>query len=84
MSRLEQEIREQPGALARVLADERGQVAALARALDARTVMIAARGSSDNAARYAQYLLGERLYITLSLTAKSALAWQIFAGTLAA
>ena len=34
--------------------------------------------------RFRDYLLGERLYITLSLTAKSALAWQIFAGTLAA
>ncbi|RJN32151.1 heliorhodopsin HeR [Nesterenkonia natronophila] len=32
--------------------------------------------------RFRDYLLGERLYITLSLTAKSALAWQIFGGTL--
>lgn len=29
------------------------------------------------------YLFGERVYILLSLTAKSALAWQVFAGTLA-
>ncbi len=29
------------------------------------------------------YLFGERVYIILSLTAKTALAWQIFAGTLA-
>jgi hypothetical protein len=28
------------------------------------------------------YLFGERVYILLSLTAKSALAWQVFAGTL--
>ena len=28
------------------------------------------------------YLFGERVYMILSLTAKSALAWQIFAGTL--
>lgn len=28
------------------------------------------------------YLFGERMYILLSLTAKSALAWQVFAGTL--
>jgi hypothetical protein len=34
--------------------------------------------------RFRDYLRGERLYILLSLTAKSALAWQIFAGTLAA
>ena len=32
--------------------------------------------------RWANYLTGERTYITLSLIAKSALAWQIFAGTL--
>ena len=32
--------------------------------------------------KWAQYLNGERTYITLSLVAKSALAWQIFAGTL--
>jgi Heliorhodopsin len=29
------------------------------------------------------YLVGERTYVVLSLVAKSALAWQIFAGTLA-
>lgn len=34
--------------------------------------------------RWADYLVGERVYILLSLTAKSALAWQVFAGTLAA
>jgi hypothetical protein len=28
------------------------------------------------------YIFGERMYIVLSLTAKSALAWQVFAGTL--
>ncbi|MCV0402526.1 MAG: heliorhodopsin HeR [Chloroflexi bacterium] len=28
------------------------------------------------------YLFGERVYVLLSLTAKSALAWQVFAGTL--
>ncbi len=33
--------------------------------------------------RWRDYLYGERIYILLSLTAKSALAWQIFAGTLA-
>jgi len=32
--------------------------------------------------KWANYLNGERTYITLSLIAKSALAWQIFAGTL--
>ena len=33
--------------------------------------------------RFRSYLTGETAYIVLSLTAKSALAWQIFAGTLA-
>ena len=33
--------------------------------------------------RWKDYLNGERTYITLSLVAKSALAWQVFAGTLA-
>ena len=33
--------------------------------------------------RWADYLVGERTYITLSFVAKSALAWQIFAGVLA-
>ena len=30
------------------------------------------------------YLYGERAYILLSLISKSALAWQVFAGALAA
>jgi hypothetical protein len=33
--------------------------------------------------RWRDYLAGERTYITLSLVAKTALAWQVFAGTLA-
>ncbi len=32
--------------------------------------------------RWADYLYGERVYMILSLVAKSALAWQVFAGTL--
>jgi phosphopantothenate synthetase len=32
--------------------------------------------------RWRDYLFGETTYIVLSLTAKSALAWQIFANTL--
>ena len=32
--------------------------------------------------RWADYMRGERAYIILSLVAKSALAWQIFSGTL--
>ena len=33
--------------------------------------------------RWRDYLFGERVYIILSLTAKTTLAWLIFAGTLA-
>ena len=33
--------------------------------------------------RWRSYLFGERTYFVLSLVAKSALAWQVFAGTLA-
>ena len=33
--------------------------------------------------RWHEYLVGERTYVTLSLVAKSLLAWQIFASTLA-
>jgi hypothetical protein len=33
--------------------------------------------------RWKDYLFGEAMYILLSLVAKSALAWQVFGGTLA-
>ena len=33
--------------------------------------------------RWGDYLFGERVYIVLSLSAKSVLAWQVFGGTLA-
>ena len=32
--------------------------------------------------RWADYLFGERVYIWLSISAKSVLAWQVFANTL--
>src|SRR6184192_346663 len=61
MSWLETELREQPAALARLL-DQQGaraaEVAAAFRRDDVRYVLIASRGSSSNAARYAQYVLG--------------------------
>jgi hypothetical protein len=34
------------------------------------------------AGKWSEYIRGEKSYITLSLIAKSALAWQIFASTL--
>jgi hypothetical protein len=32
--------------------------------------------------KWKDYLFGEKVYMILSLVAKSALAWQVFAGTL--
>lgn len=58
---LYKEIHEQPGVLARLLEQERTAARALAAEIRHRGidhVFIAARGTSDNAARYAQYLLG--------------------------
>lgn len=71
---LEREIREQAAALERFLAERAPATAAIARALRGRRlgyVMIAARGSSDNAARYAQYLFGARLALPVALAAPS-------------
>ena len=60
--RLELELREQPEALARLLERQaRERRASSARSSAATTssyILIASRGSSSNAARYAQYLLG--------------------------
>ena len=61
MSWLESELREQPSALATLLDREEPQareVAVAFRREDIRYIVIASRGSSSNAARYAQYLLG--------------------------
>jgi len=61
VSLLETELREQPAALARLLERQQGsadELAAVFRRDDIRYVLIASRGSSSNAARYAQYVLG--------------------------
>src|SRR5258706_8236632 len=61
VSWLETELREQPAALEALLERESGrsaEVAAAFRGDDIRYILIASRGSSSNAARYAQYLLG--------------------------
>jgi glutamine---fructose-6-phosphate transaminase (isomerizing) len=61
MSWLETELRAQPEALARLLEQQGAaarEAAKLFRGNDIRYVLIASRGSSSNAARYAQYLLG--------------------------
>jgi glutamine---fructose-6-phosphate transaminase (isomerizing) len=67
---LENEISEQPDSLQRLFEFEAENVAGLARSLRGKFhyVVIAARGSSDNAARYAQYLFGayNRLQVSLA------------------
>jgi glutamine---fructose-6-phosphate transaminase (isomerizing) len=60
-TRLEQEIRDQPTVLeARAQAGWQAarEAVELLRAPEVTQIIIAARGSSDNAARYAQYLIG--------------------------
>jgi glucosamine--fructose-6-phosphate aminotransferase (isomerizing) len=60
-SHLETELREQPEALRNLIERQRGyaeQIGDLFRSNDVQYILIASRGSSSNAARYAQYLLG--------------------------
>jgi glucosamine--fructose-6-phosphate aminotransferase (isomerizing) len=68
------EIYEQPAVLSRGL-ELNSAVAAQARALltrsDVHHIVIAARGTSDNAARYAKYVWGTRLGIPVTLAAPS-------------
>lgn len=71
---LYREIHEQPAVLARLLVEERETAAALAAEIQRRGVdhvVIAARGTSDNAARYAQYLLGAHNGLPVGLAAPS-------------
>src|SRR5439155_745853 len=68
------EIFEQPAVVARLLDAETAPVRALARNLASRRfdyVLIAARGTSDNAARYAQYLFGVALGLPVALATPS-------------
>jgi glucosamine--fructose-6-phosphate aminotransferase (isomerizing) len=68
------EIHEQPGVLSRLLELEQSPVSALATEIRRRKVdhvLIAARGTSDNAARYAQYLLGAANRLPVGLTTPS-------------
>jgi glucosamine--fructose-6-phosphate aminotransferase (isomerizing) len=74
MSLLETELRQQPEALARLLDRQEAAVREVAerlRAPDVRYLVIAARGSSDNAARYAQYLLGRASRVPVMLATPS-------------
>jgi glucosamine--fructose-6-phosphate aminotransferase (isomerizing) len=71
-NQFEKEILEQPRVLRQLLIEGRGAAEAAAIAIKKfgpEWVLIAARGSSDNAARYAQYLLGahNRLGVALAV-----------------
>ena len=71
---LRDEIREQPDVVRRLLVDARGHVEAIGRALVGReidTIVIAARGTSDHAAIYAQYAFGVRHRLPVALAAPS-------------
>jgi glutamine---fructose-6-phosphate transaminase (isomerizing) len=68
------EIAEQPAVIARMLDAERGAITAAAAAIRRRApryAVIAARGSSDNAARYAQHLLGRFCALPVALATPS-------------
>jgi glucosamine--fructose-6-phosphate aminotransferase (isomerizing) len=71
---LVRELREQPGAVERVLHEQREAIARathVARAADVQAVMIAARGTSDNVARYAQHVLGLHCRVPVALATPS-------------
>jgi glucosamine--fructose-6-phosphate aminotransferase (isomerizing) len=73
-SLFESEIREQPETLGRLVREGREEaerLGAAVREAAPRFVMLAARGSSDNAARYAQYLLGFQNRLSVALAAPS-------------
>ena len=68
------EIREQPAVLARLLANQGGAVHEVARAIRARRVqwvLLAARGTSDNAGLYAQYVWGARNRLAVAMATPS-------------
>jgi glucosamine--fructose-6-phosphate aminotransferase (isomerizing) len=73
-SLLHSEIFEQPSIIRRLLDIETDRVAAIGQSLakqDIRYVVIAARGTSDNAARYAQYVFGAQNRLTVALATPS-------------
>lgn len=71
---LYQEIHQQPQVLADLLQAEQDSIGQLVQAIQGRKithVVIAARGTSDNAARYAKYLLGAHNGLPVGLAAPS-------------
>lgn len=75
VSQLHSEIHEQPAALRRLLTDGADAARRIADAIQQRApkyVTLVARGSSDNAARYMQYLLATNNRMTAGLAIPSA------------
>lgn len=71
---LQTDIFEQPAALSRLLNEQAGVVrkaAEMIRQQDVRYVFLAARGTSDNAGRYAQYLWGAHNSLPIALATPS-------------
>ncbi len=74
ISQLRSEILEQPVALQRLLDAETAhayKVAEIIRKRSPRYLMLVARGSSDNAARYGQYLFGAHNHLAVALATPS-------------
>lgn len=71
---LEQEIQQQPDVIESLLAREletAQRIAAAIRDFNPAFIMIAARGTSDNAARYAQYIFGAWAQLPVALATPS-------------
>lgn len=71
---LHDEIAEQPGVIRQLLSEQGQSVARIAERIAAaqpRFAVIAARGTSDNAARYAQYIFGALNRLTVALATPS-------------
>ena len=74
MSDLYDEIHEQPYVIARLISEEAEAIAQIASELRQRKiryVLVAARGTSDNAATYAKYLFSSMLQLPVALAAPS-------------
>ncbi|PJF29117.1 MAG: glucosamine--fructose-6-phosphate aminotransferase [Phototrophicales bacterium] len=74
MSYIEKEIEEQPAIIHSLLNRESENVIQVARAIrqfNPSFAVVVGRGTSDNAARYAQYLLGIQAQLAVSLAAPS-------------
>ncbi len=70
---LKTEIEEQPAVIQNLLQNEAASVKKIARSIagNFKYIIIAARGTSDNAARYAQYLLGAHNHVQVALATPS-------------